>query len=184
MGRKKHVDSHMLSLLRDNYTEPLNSHLGASIVNKKWSELLYHTNRYMQRGSLMENYAIRKLQEQIICQVFDLPSQHCNTPVACCRPATKLSRRAHRRRLTRLQCAIIHCLSHHVTTTVKPRKWWPQKWRTSLDGGWYLDLLFLKWRGKTSENGGFFLGKLSNQYHYIIRVYNKLQVRSERTLRL
>ena len=33
----------------------------------------------MQRGSLMENYAIRKLQEQIICQVFDLPSQHCNT---------------------------------------------------------------------------------------------------------
>ena len=114
MGRKKHVDSHMLSLLRDNYTEPLNSHLGASIVNKKWSELLYHTNRYMQRGSLMENYAIRKLQEQIICQVFDLPSQHCNTPVACCRPATKLSRRAHRRRLTRLQCAIIHCLSHHA----------------------------------------------------------------------
>ena len=39
--------------------------------------------------------------------------------------------------------------------TVKPQKWWPQKWRTSLDGGWYLDLLFLKWRGKTSENGGF-----------------------------
>ena len=68
--------------------------------------------------------------------------------------------------------------------TVKPRKWWPRKWRTSLDGGWYLDLLFLKWRGKTSENGGFFLGKLSNQYYYIIRVYNKLQVRLERTLRL
>ena len=43
---------------------------GPSVVNKKWSELLYHTNRYMQRGSLMENYAIRKLQEQIICQVF------------------------------------------------------------------------------------------------------------------
>ena len=36
------------------------------------------------------------------------------------------------------------------SNTVKPRKW-----RTSLDGGWYLDLLFLKWRGKTSENGGF-----------------------------
>ena len=84
MGRKKHVDNHMLSILRDNYTEPLNSHLGASIVNKKWSELLYHTNRYMQRGSLMENYAIRKLQEQIICQVFDLhmPSQHCNTQLS------------------------------------------------------------------------------------------------------
>lgn len=69
MGRKKQVDNHMLSILRDNYTEPLNSHSGASVVNKKWSELLYHTNRYMQRGSLMENYAIRKLQEQIICQI-------------------------------------------------------------------------------------------------------------------
>ena len=44
---------------------------------------------------------------------------------------------------------------HENQYTVKPRKWWPQKWRTSLDGGWYLDLLFLKWRGKTSENGGF-----------------------------
>ena len=28
VGRKKHVDNHMLSILRDNYTEPLNSHLG------------------------------------------------------------------------------------------------------------------------------------------------------------
>ena len=51
---------------------------GHSLTHSR-SELLYHTNRYMQRGSLMENYAIRKLQEQIICQVFDLPSQHCNT---------------------------------------------------------------------------------------------------------
>ena len=63
------VDSHMLNILRENYMEPLNAHNGQSLVNKKWAELLYHTNRYMQRGSLMDNYAIRKLQEQIICQV-------------------------------------------------------------------------------------------------------------------
>lgn len=66
---KNGVDSHMLSVLRESYSRPLNAQTGASVTNKKWSELLYHTNRYMQRGSLMENYAIRKLQEQIICQV-------------------------------------------------------------------------------------------------------------------
>ena len=65
------VDSHMLNILRENYMEPLNAHNGQSLVNKKWAELLYHTNRYMQRGSLMDNYAIRKLQEQIICQVIE-----------------------------------------------------------------------------------------------------------------
>lgn len=64
------VDSHMLNILRENYKQPLNTHNGQSLVNKKWAELLYHTNRYMQRGSLMDNYAIRKLQEQIICQVI------------------------------------------------------------------------------------------------------------------
>ena len=68
MGRTQ-PHHHMLAILRENYTRPLNSHLAASLVNKKWAELLYHTNRYMQRGSLMENYAIRKMQEQIICQV-------------------------------------------------------------------------------------------------------------------
>ena len=41
---------------------------------------------------------------------------------------------------------------------------------------------FSKMEGKTLQNGGFFLGKLSNQYCNIIKVYNKLQVRSERTL--
>lgn len=66
---KRHGDSHMLNVLRQNYTQPLDPEVGESIVNNKWNDLLYHTNRYMQRGSLMENYAIRKLQEQIICQV-------------------------------------------------------------------------------------------------------------------
>ena len=87
VGRKKNVDYHMLNVLRENYTRPLDSESGQSIVTKKWAEVLYHTNRYidvllvdcqtlmaadrryMQRGSLMENYAIRKLQEQMICQV-------------------------------------------------------------------------------------------------------------------
>ena len=69
--QKSNVDrTHMLNLLRENYTRPLNYELGQSILNHKWSELLYHSNRYMQRGSLMENYAIKKLQEQIICQVM------------------------------------------------------------------------------------------------------------------
>lgn len=68
-SKKKSVDSHMLNILRENYMHPLNCETGQSLVNHKWAELLFHTNRYMQRGSLMENYAIRKLQEQIICQV-------------------------------------------------------------------------------------------------------------------
>ena len=64
------VDSHMLTILRENYMKPLSTDNGGqSLINKKWAELLYHTNRYMQRGSLMDNYAIRKLQEQIIGQV-------------------------------------------------------------------------------------------------------------------
>ena len=64
------VDSHMLTILRENYMKPLSADNGGqSLINKKWAELLYHTNRYMQRGSLMDNYAIRKLQEQIIGQV-------------------------------------------------------------------------------------------------------------------
>ena len=71
---RKKGDSHMLNLLREHYTQPLNYELGQSVLNHKWSELLYHTNRYMQRGSLMENYAIRKMQEQIICQVHNTHS--------------------------------------------------------------------------------------------------------------
>ena len=46
VGRKKNVDSHMLSVLRENYTRPLDSESGQSIVTKKWAEVLYHTNRY------------------------------------------------------------------------------------------------------------------------------------------
>ena len=39
--------------------------------------------------------------------------------------------------------------------------------------------------GKTLQNGGvFLLEKLSIQYCYVIKVYNLLQVRSEKTLKL
>ena len=68
--------------------------------------------------------------------------------------------------------------------TVKPWKWRPQKWRTLQNGGWYLVPVFCKWRGKTLQNGGFLLEKLSIQYCYVIKVYNLLQVRSEKTLKL
>ena len=77
-GAASQVDSHMLNILRENYQQPLNTHHGQSLVNKKWAELLYHTNRYMQRGSLMDNYAIRKLQEQIIGQVIHINSLECS----------------------------------------------------------------------------------------------------------
>ena len=60
----------MLKLLRANYTKPLSPEAGQSILTFEWGELLYHLNRLMQRGSLMENYAIRKLQETIITQVW------------------------------------------------------------------------------------------------------------------
>ena len=59
----------MLSILKENYLEPLTVTTGEALINHSVAELVYHTNRYMQRGSLMENYAIRKLQEQIITQV-------------------------------------------------------------------------------------------------------------------
>ena len=60
----------MLNILRDNYTKPLDPNNGKSLVNHSWGELLYHTNRYMRRGTLAENYAIGKLQQRIVSQVF------------------------------------------------------------------------------------------------------------------
>lgn len=58
-----------MKVLRDNYTRPINPRDGQTVVGREYGELLYHLNRLMQRGSLMENYAIKKLQEQIITQV-------------------------------------------------------------------------------------------------------------------
>ena len=62
----------MLNILRDNYTRPLDPHTGKSLINHSWGELLYHTNRYMRRGTLAENYAIGKLQQRIVSQVLIL----------------------------------------------------------------------------------------------------------------
>ena len=59
----------MIKTLRANYTKPLSVEDGNALVNNSWGELLYHLNRLMQRGALMENYAIRRLQEQIVTQV-------------------------------------------------------------------------------------------------------------------
>ena len=59
----------MLNILRDNYTRPLDPQTGKSLINHSWGELLYHTNRYMRRGTLAENYAIGKLQQRIVSQV-------------------------------------------------------------------------------------------------------------------
>lgn len=67
--KKKEPDPGMLSTLRNNYTTPMSAETGQSLLNYSYGELLYHSYRLMQRGSLMENYAIRKLQEQIITRV-------------------------------------------------------------------------------------------------------------------
>ena len=60
----------MQNILRDNYTKPLDPQNGRSLINHSWGELLYHTNRYMRRGTLAENYAISKLQQRIVSQVL------------------------------------------------------------------------------------------------------------------
>ena len=68
--RKHEVDKHTMHVLRQNYTRPIRPEAGGdTLMQNTWAELLYTLHRLMQRGSLMENYAIKTLQEQIICQV-------------------------------------------------------------------------------------------------------------------
>ena len=66
------AESEMKSVLRDNYTAPIEagSQAAKTLGHRHWGELLYHLHRLMQRGSLMENYAIRKLQQLVITQVM------------------------------------------------------------------------------------------------------------------
>jgi hypothetical protein len=59
-------------VLRNNTTKPLSSKTGATLMNNKYWELVYNLNKMIERGCLVENYAIRKLQEQIITQVGDI----------------------------------------------------------------------------------------------------------------
>ncbi len=63
------IDSQTMKVLRDNYTRPIRPSDGQPILYHKVGMLLFHLHRLMQRGSLMQNYAIKTLQEQIICQV-------------------------------------------------------------------------------------------------------------------
>jgi hypothetical protein len=57
-------------VLRDHYTRPINPRDAAPLQYHHYGQLVFNLNRLMQRGSLMENYAIQKLQEQIITQVL------------------------------------------------------------------------------------------------------------------
>ena len=66
-------------------------------------------------------------------------------------------------------------------STVKPWKWRPQRWRTLVYGSWHLVPDFHRWQ--FSLFSGFSWEKLSYQYCYVIKVYDELKVRSERTLR-
>lgn len=68
------MSSSQMRILRDNYTRPIHSKEGQQLLDRDWGELVFHLNRLMQRGSLMENYAIKKLQEQIITQVSLTPN--------------------------------------------------------------------------------------------------------------
>lgn len=68
----REVDPAVTRVLRANYSRPAAMaapEASAVLAQCRFYELVYHLNRLMQKGSLVENYAIRKLQEQIITQV-------------------------------------------------------------------------------------------------------------------
>ena len=59
----------MMRILRDNYTQPISVTDGQPIIHKEYGELAYQLYRLMERGALVDNYAIHMLQHQIITQV-------------------------------------------------------------------------------------------------------------------
>lgn len=63
------VDETFLTFLKDHHRQPLTLDEGKSVYGHKWGEVLYHLNKIISRASLMENYAIRRLQEQFITQI-------------------------------------------------------------------------------------------------------------------
>lgn len=67
--KKGPADKHMVSVIREHYSRPLNRDTGSSLVNHSWGELVYFTHLHMQRGSLAENYAIQTIQQKIVAQV-------------------------------------------------------------------------------------------------------------------
>ena len=60
-----------MKILREAYTRPLTSEEGENLTHLEWNKLLFHLNKFMQKGALMDNYAIKKLQELVITQVND-----------------------------------------------------------------------------------------------------------------
>ena len=69
LPKQLELEESSMRVLRQNYTKPLSPKAGQPLLQHPWRELLYHLNKLMQRGSLVENYAIRKMQELIITQV-------------------------------------------------------------------------------------------------------------------
>jgi len=63
------VDESFIHFLKDHHRKPLTLDEGKSIYSHRWGEVLYHLNKIISRASLMENYAIRRLQEKFIMQI-------------------------------------------------------------------------------------------------------------------
>lgn len=59
----------MLRILKKRYSAPLKPDEGKPLLTNNCGEIMYHLNKLMLKGTLMENYAIRKLQDLIITQV-------------------------------------------------------------------------------------------------------------------
>jgi len=69
MYGEKAVDPTFLTFLKDHHRNPLSPDEGKSIYGHRWGEVVYHLNKIISRASLVENYGIRKLQEQFITQI-------------------------------------------------------------------------------------------------------------------
>merc|ERR1711962_1545689 len=67
--KDKEVQGTFIHFLKDHHRKPLTLDEGKSIYSHQWGEILFHLNKIVSRASLMENYAIRRLQEQFITQV-------------------------------------------------------------------------------------------------------------------
>jgi len=63
------VDETFLTFLRDHHRNKPTLDQGKSIIGRKWGEVVYHLHQIVSKASLLENYAIRKLQEQFISQI-------------------------------------------------------------------------------------------------------------------
>lgn len=69
MYQDKPPEESFVHFLRDHHRAPVSLDEGKSIYSHKWSEVLYHLNKIISKASLLENYAIRKLQEQFILNI-------------------------------------------------------------------------------------------------------------------